>query len=96
LREQRRNRLRLREGLAHMFRTRRRHGANHRAGVRVEHLDLAVGLDLLAGDAHRLVAHIGDGLGLDVHAATLFSAASPRNRTDSRKAGRCRRNSSRL
>jgi hypothetical protein len=68
--------LRLREGFAHMLRPRRRHRTDHGAVVRVEHLDLAVGLDTLAGDAHRLVAHRGDGLGLDVHAETLFSATS--------------------
>ena len=62
--------LRLGEGLAHMLRPRRRHGADHRAVVGIEHLDLLVGLDALAGDAHRLVADGGERVGLDVHAAT--------------------------
>src|SRR3954470_1921794 len=65
---------RLRESLAHMLRPRCRDGADHRAVVRVEHLDNLIGLDALAGDAHRLVAD--RRLGVDVHAATLFSATS--------------------
>src|SRR3954447_24318106 len=57
-----------------MLGPRRRHGAAHRAVVGVEHLDDLIGLDALAGDAHRLVAD--RRLGMDVHAATLFSATS--------------------
>src|SRR5207248_8584422 len=64
------------ERLAHMLRPCRRNGAHHRAVVRVEHLDDLFGRDALTGDAHRLVAHVGNRFGLDVHAATLFSATS--------------------
>ena len=45
----------LREGLAHMLAPRRRHGADHRAVVRVEDLDDLIGFHALAGDAHRLL-----------------------------------------
>ena len=50
-----------------MFGARRRDRADHCTVVRIEDLDLLIGLDAFAGDAHRLVADGGDGFGLDVH-----------------------------
>ena len=55
------------ERLAHMLRPRRRHRADHRAVVGIEHFDLPVGRNALAGDAHRFMADRRDRLGLDVH-----------------------------
>ena len=57
-----------------MLGTAGRHGADDGVVVGIAHLDDVVGVDLLAGDPHRLVAHSDGGLELG-HGVLLRHAA---------------------
>ncbi|MOA24811.1 hypothetical protein D3C78_1455060 [compost metagenome] len=50
------------EGLPRMFGGACRHGADHGVGVGVANFDDAIGVDLPAGDTHRLMADFDGGL----------------------------------
>jgi hypothetical protein len=63
------------EGLAGVLGAAGGHGADHAVGVGVAHLDDAVGVDLAAGDPHRLVAHL-DRFGLGHHACSSTGCAA--------------------